>query len=98
MRCTCHRHETPQTAGMYMATFDPFGWPIPPSATVRIRPDGGAVYVSASIGAFKAEAVHPCVVEALHRLGLRYEGALHGAIHAEDLRRVHFPELARRAA
>ena len=98
MRCTCHRHETPQTAGMYMATFDPFGWPIPPSVTVRIRPAGDGVLVIASVGAFRVEALHPCVVEALFRLGLRYDGALQGAIHAEELRRHHFPQLVRTAA
>jgi len=98
MRCTCHRHETPQTAGMYMATFDPFGFPIPSNVTVRIRPDGPFVQVIASVGAFTVSAISPCVVEALHRLGLRYDGAVCGAIHSDALLHVHFPELVRAAA
>ncbi len=78
---------------MYMTALDPFGYPISPNVTVRIRPDGPYVLVSASVGAFKVEAVSPCVIEALHRLGMRYEGAIRGAIHAEELRRLHFPQL-----
>jgi len=98
MRCSCHRRETPQTAPMWMLAFDPFGWPIRESDTVRIRPEGNTVLVSVSVGAFKVEAMGLCIVEALHQVGLRFEGALQGAIHAEDLRRVHFPQLVRTAA